>query len=49
MTVTKLLLVEDEEPVREMLKFALGDEEYEILEAFSLRKSARTLKASRHG
>ncbi len=33
MTVTKLLLVEDEGPVREMLKFALGDDEYEILEA----------------
>ena len=29
----KLLLVEDEAPVRDMLKFALADEDYEILEA----------------
>jgi two-component system phosphate regulon response regulator PhoB len=29
----KLLLVEDEAPVREMLKFALADEDFEILEA----------------
>lgn len=44
---TKLLLVEDEAPVREMLKFALADEDYEIIEAadasegFSLLKGAR--------
>ena len=31
--MTKVLLVEDEAPVREMLKYALADEDYEILEA----------------
>lgn len=29
----RILLVEDEAPVREMLKFALGDADYEVIEA----------------
>jgi len=30
---SKILLVEDEAPVREMLRFALGDADYEVVEA----------------
>jgi two-component system, OmpR family, phosphate regulon response regulator PhoB len=47
MTVTKLLLVEDEGPVREMLKFALGDDEYEILEAADASEGLAILRTQR--
>ncbi len=47
MTVTRLLLVEDEGSVREMLKFALGDEEYEILEAADASEGLAILKSQR--
>ncbi len=47
MTVTKLLLVEDEGPVREMLKFALGDDDYEILEAADASEGLAILKSQR--
>lgn len=47
MAITRLLLVEDEGPVREMLKFALSDEEYEILEAGDASEALATLKYQR--
>ena len=45
--MTKLLLVEDEAPVREMLKFALADEDYEILEAGDASEGFAMLKGER--
>lgn len=47
MAVTKLLLVEDESPVREMLKFAFGDDEYEVLEAADASEGLAILKSQR--
>ncbi|MDR2877659.1 MAG: phosphate regulon transcriptional regulator PhoB [Chromatiales bacterium] len=43
----RLLLVEDEEPVREMLKFALADEDFEILEAADASEGFTALKNER--
>jgi two-component system phosphate regulon response regulator PhoB len=45
--MTKLLLVEDERPVREMLKFALADDAYEILEAADASEGLALLKGQR--
>lgn len=45
--MTKLLLVEDERPVREMLKFALADDAYEILEAADASEGLAILKGQR--
>lgn len=47
MTMTKLLLVEDEGPVRDMLKFALSDDGYEILEAADASEGIAILKTQR--
>ncbi len=47
MTATKLLLIEDEGPVREMLKFALADDDYEILEAADASEGLAILKGQR--
>jgi two-component system phosphate regulon response regulator PhoB len=44
--MTKLLLVEDERPVREMLKFALADDAYEILEAADASEGFALLKGN---
>lgn len=43
----KLLLVEDEEPVREMLKFALADEDFEIFEAADASEGFTALRDGR--
>ena len=43
----KLLLVEDEAPVRDMLKFALADEDYEILEAADASEGFSILRQER--
>jgi len=45
--MAKLLLVEDERPVREMLKFALADDSYEILEAADASEGLALLKGNR--
>ncbi len=45
--MTKLLLVEDETAVREMLKFALADEDYEIIEAADASEGFARLKGER--
>jgi len=43
----KLLLIEDEAPVREMLKFALADEDYAILEAADASEGFSILRDQR--
>ena len=40
---TRLLLIEDEKPVRDMLRFALQDKEYQILEAENAQQALTIL------
>ena len=44
---TKIMLVEDEQPIREMLRYALEKQDYEVLEADSA-KSARESLMNNH-
>jgi two-component system phosphate regulon response regulator PhoB len=45
--MTKLLLVEDERPVRDMLKFALAEDAYDIVEAADASEGLAILKDQR--